>query len=114
MNWTVLVAKAALKQLARFPAKDQDRIAVAISALADDPFGGDIIKLEGGNRRWRRRAGSYRILLYRRTRVKDSGSKRDSSPHFSHQPDSGSIPPAVSAVRRARRQVGCRGQHLDR
>jgi mRNA interferase RelE/StbE len=63
MNWTGLVAKAALKQLARFPAKDQDRVAVAISALADDPFGGDIIKLEGGNRRWRRRVGSYRIFF---------------------------------------------------
>jgi mRNA interferase RelE/StbE len=63
MNWTVLVAKAARKQLAKFPVRDQDRIAAAIRALADDPFGGDIIKLEGENSRWRRRVGSYRIFF---------------------------------------------------
>ena len=63
MNWTILVAKATQNQLARFPAKDQDRIAAAIKALADDPFSGDVIKLEGGNSRWRKRVGSYRIFF---------------------------------------------------
>ena len=51
MTWTVIVARAARKQLARFPVRDQDKIAAAIRAMAEDPFSGDIIKLEGGNNR---------------------------------------------------------------
>jgi mRNA-degrading endonuclease RelE of RelBE toxin-antitoxin system len=31
--------------------------------MAEDPFSGDILKLEGGNNRWRRRLGSYRIFF---------------------------------------------------
>jgi mRNA-degrading endonuclease RelE of RelBE toxin-antitoxin system len=63
MRWTVLVAKPAQKQHARFPAKDQTRIADAIAQMADDPFAGDVLKLEGGGERWRRRVGSYRIFF---------------------------------------------------
>jgi mRNA-degrading endonuclease RelE of RelBE toxin-antitoxin system len=61
--WTVIVAKAAQKQLAKFPAKDQEKIAATIRTVAENPFTGDIIKLEGQNKRWRRRAGSYRIFF---------------------------------------------------
>ena len=63
MTWTVIVAKAAQKQLARFPANDRNKIAATIRTMAENPFGGDIIKLEGENNRWRRRAGSYRIFF---------------------------------------------------
>lgn len=63
MAWTVTVAKPAQKQTARFPAKDQQRILAAIGSMALDPFGGDILKLEGEGNRWRRRIGSYRIFL---------------------------------------------------
>lgn len=63
MTWNVVVAKAAQKQLAKFPVKDQVRIAKAMRAMADDPFSGDIIKLEGQNDRWRRRVGNYRIFF---------------------------------------------------
>jgi len=62
MTWTVILAKAARKQLARFPAKYQGKIATALQQMAVDPFAGDIIKLEGENKRWRRRVGSYRIF----------------------------------------------------
>jgi mRNA-degrading endonuclease RelE of RelBE toxin-antitoxin system len=31
--------------------------------MADDPFAGDVLKLEGGSDRWRRRVGSYRIFF---------------------------------------------------
>jgi mRNA-degrading endonuclease RelE of RelBE toxin-antitoxin system len=31
--------------------------------LAEDPFSGDIIKLEGAENRWRRRVGSYRVFF---------------------------------------------------
>ncbi len=63
MAWTVNVAKPAQKQVARFPAKDQATIGAAARAMADDPFTGDVLKLEGGGSRWRRRVGSYRIFF---------------------------------------------------
>ena len=63
MTWTVIVAKAARKQLAKFPVKDQDRIVAAVQAMAIDPFSGDILKLEGQGDRWRRRVGNYRVFF---------------------------------------------------
>lgn len=63
MTWTVIVAKAARKQLLRFPAKDQTKIAAALWAMAADPLSGDIIKLEGKTNRWRRRVGNYRVFF---------------------------------------------------
>ena len=63
MTWTVIVAKAAQKELAKFPAKDRKKIAAALQAMASDPFSGDIRKLEGSENRWRRRVGSYRIFF---------------------------------------------------
>jgi mRNA-degrading endonuclease RelE of RelBE toxin-antitoxin system len=61
--WTVTVARPAQKSVAEFPVKYQDRIRAAVRAMADDPFSGDVIKLEGGGNRWRRRVGNYRIFL---------------------------------------------------
>lgn len=31
--------------------------------MADDPFTGDVLKLEGEGHRWRRRVGNYRIFF---------------------------------------------------
>jgi mRNA-degrading endonuclease RelE of RelBE toxin-antitoxin system len=31
--------------------------------MADDPFDGDVLKLEGEEDRWRRRVGNYRIFF---------------------------------------------------
>jgi len=31
--------------------------------MAEDPFTGDVLKLEGKTNRWRRRVGSYRIFF---------------------------------------------------
>ena len=63
MTWTIVVAKAAQKQLRRIPARDRDKIAAAIRAMPADPFQGDIVKLEGEDDRYRRRVGSFRIFL---------------------------------------------------
>jgi mRNA-degrading endonuclease RelE of RelBE toxin-antitoxin system len=63
MAWTLIVARAAQKHAARFPAKDQAKIAAAISSMAADPFAGDVMKLEGEKDRWRRRVGNYRIFF---------------------------------------------------
>jgi mRNA interferase RelE/StbE len=63
MAWTVTVAKPAQKQTAKFPAKDQAKIGAAVLSMADDPFSGDVLKLEGEDNHWRRRVGSYRIFF---------------------------------------------------
>ena len=63
MAWTVLVARAAQKQLTRFPANDRIKIGAALRSLSVDPFSGDIVKLEGITNRWRRRVGNYRIFF---------------------------------------------------
>ena len=63
MAWRVNVAKPAQKQIARFPVRDKERIGAAIRMLADDPFSGDVLKLEGSGHRWRRRVGNYRIFF---------------------------------------------------
>lgn len=60
MNWTLLVAKPARKGLERFPEKDQLRIEQTLDQLHNDPFSGDIKRLEP--RGWRRRVGNYRIF----------------------------------------------------
>lgn len=63
MDWTILVARAAQKQVTRFPANDQHKIGDALRSLSVDPFSGDIVKLGGMGNRWRRRVGSYRIFF---------------------------------------------------
>jgi mRNA interferase RelE/StbE len=63
MSWTVTIARPVQRQVARFPVKDQNRVAAAIRSMAGNPFGGDVLKLEGENNRWRRRVGSYRIFF---------------------------------------------------
>ncbi len=64
MTWRVIVAESAQKSLARFPAKDREKIAAALLAMAGDPFSGDTLKLHGLQNRWRRRVGSYRIFFW--------------------------------------------------
>jgi mRNA-degrading endonuclease RelE of RelBE toxin-antitoxin system len=63
MDWNIVVARAAQKQVAKLPAKDQEKIGAVLLAMAKDPFSGDILKLEGEEGRWRRRVGSYRIFF---------------------------------------------------
>lgn len=57
--WRVYVPKPVLKSLARFPARDADRIWAALDEMAHDPFGGDMRSL--GDDTYRRRVGAYRI-----------------------------------------------------
>jgi len=62
MNWIVLVAERARKELAKFPKPDRDRILEIIQGLQVNPYEGDIEKMEGEEFVWRRRMGSYRIF----------------------------------------------------
>jgi len=60
MNWKLLVTKSARKNLASLPSSEQVRIERALEALENNPFRGDIKRLEPSG--WRRRIGNYRIF----------------------------------------------------
>lgn len=62
-NWTVRLARRAEKAFDRLPDKNQRLILQALDAMADDPFGGDIIHLRNERSEWRRRVGNYRIFF---------------------------------------------------
>ena len=62
MNWQILVAPRAKKEIAKLPSRDLESIRKAIDTLAVDPFKGDIQRLGGDGRLWRKRVGSYRIF----------------------------------------------------
>ena len=63
MNWTVHIRKKALKLLGKIPRNDQERIKSALREMTDNPYVGDIEKIEGEENTWRRRSGNYRILF---------------------------------------------------
>jgi mRNA-degrading endonuclease RelE of RelBE toxin-antitoxin system len=59
-NWTLLVTGPAKNGLERLPEKDLLRLEQALDRLQDDPFGGDVKRLQPAG--WRRRVGNYRIF----------------------------------------------------
>jgi mRNA interferase RelE/StbE len=67
--WRVDVPRSVDRALERLPQVDRERLLSAISAMAQNPFVGDIKKLGRGE--YRRRVGSYRIFfdLHRGKRV---------------------------------------------
>lgn len=62
MEWTVVLAGPARKSLDRIPAKDRKRILSALSEMQQNPFQGDIRKLQGLPG-FRRRVGNWRIFF---------------------------------------------------
>ncbi len=62
MAWTVVLAGPARKSLKRVPAGDKTRILAALAEMEQDPFQGDIRKLQGLPG-FRRRVGDWRILF---------------------------------------------------
>jgi len=60
VNWQVIIRERAKKDLRRFPIKDQNYIFDALTEFTINPYGGDTIKMKGGDE-WRCRVGSYRI-----------------------------------------------------
>ena len=63
MTWGLQVTGPAQKDLRKLPAKDQAHIKAALTAMQEDPFSGDIVRLRAQPTAWRRRVGSYRILF---------------------------------------------------
>jgi len=62
MAWNLQLAGPAQKDFRRLPSKDQERVKAALLAMQEDPFQGDINRLQGQPTAWRRRIGNHRIL----------------------------------------------------
>jgi mRNA interferase RelE/StbE len=62
MKWEIVVANRAKKELLKIPQKNAERILQAIQKLENNPFAGDIKRMEGEDNVWRKRVGSYRIF----------------------------------------------------
>jgi mRNA-degrading endonuclease RelE of RelBE toxin-antitoxin system len=62
MEWTVVLAGPAREALKRIPTADRTRILPALGEMQQNPFQGDIRKLQGLPA-FRRRVGSWRILF---------------------------------------------------
>ncbi len=62
MAWSLQLAGPAQKDFRRLPPRDQARVSAALLTMQEDPFQGDIERLQGQPTAWRRRVGSYRIL----------------------------------------------------
>jgi mRNA-degrading endonuclease RelE of RelBE toxin-antitoxin system len=62
MAWVVLLAGPARKSLSRVPSADHKRILAALDEMQQDPFRGDVRKLQGLPG-LRRRVGNWRIFF---------------------------------------------------
>jgi mRNA-degrading endonuclease RelE of RelBE toxin-antitoxin system len=62
MEWTVVLAGPAAKSLKKVPAGDRKRILTALGEMKQNPFQGDIRKLQGLPG-FRRRVGNWRIFF---------------------------------------------------
>jgi mRNA-degrading endonuclease RelE of RelBE toxin-antitoxin system len=62
MEWTVVLAGPARKSLKRISATDKTRILAALAEMQQNPFRGDIRKLQGLPG-FRRRVGNWRIFF---------------------------------------------------
>ena len=61
-DYLIKLSKKSLKQLAKIPIKDQQRINIAITKLAKNPKPSNSKKLQSYGKTWRIRVGNYRIL----------------------------------------------------
>lgn len=61
-NYRVALTASAEKELSGLPAREIARIVSRIEILADTPRPPGCKKLRGGDREWRIRVGSYRIV----------------------------------------------------
>jgi len=61
--WIVQLARSAERTLDRAPARDRVRLFSALSAMSQDPFSGDIVRLKNLPVTFRRRVGSWRIFF---------------------------------------------------
>ncbi|NCO25256.1 type II toxin-antitoxin system RelE/ParE family toxin [Candidatus Parcubacteria bacterium] len=70
MSWTLQIREKVKKCFQRLPAKDQRKIREDLFELKENPYSGDIVKLENEDNLWRRRVGAYRIKFQIRSQEK--------------------------------------------
>jgi mRNA interferase RelE/StbE len=63
MKWNLVVTGSAQKELRNLPRRDRERVRAALLDMCDDPFRGDLRRLQAQTAAWRRRVGNYRILF---------------------------------------------------
>lgn len=64
MTWNVVLSNRAERALSRVPARDRQRITLALLSMEQDPLSGDVIPLKGAYAgSYRRRVGSWRIIF---------------------------------------------------
>jgi len=63
MTWELNTTRSAQKALARLPGRDRTRIKHALVEMEEDPFLGDVTRLQNFSIGYRRRIGNYRILF---------------------------------------------------
>ncbi|MBI2121801.1 MAG: type II toxin-antitoxin system RelE/ParE family toxin [Candidatus Sungbacteria bacterium] len=61
MNWHLYIRGKAKKQFKKVPKDYSEHILRAIDEIGVDPHDGDVQKMAGDDRVWRKRIGSYRI-----------------------------------------------------
>lgn len=69
MGYAVRYSRAAEKQFDDLPQTVRQRIAPAIDALAEQPRPPGVVKMKGGEDRWRIRVGDYRVVYEIRDEV---------------------------------------------
>jgi mRNA interferase RelE/StbE len=62
VNYHLDLTKRSRRQLAELPLADRKCVAVALRQMQDDPYTGDIARLQGEPFGWRRRVGNYRVI----------------------------------------------------
>lgn len=62
MNWELILRKKVKTIVKKFPKKDYEFIVESLREMRNNPYSGDILKLEGEENSWRRRSGAYRIF----------------------------------------------------
>ncbi len=62
MTWTIELTRAAEKAVTALPPKARERVVLALSELAVDPFGARNVKALVDRRGYRLRIGDYRAL----------------------------------------------------
>ena len=73
MSWSILMTKAAERDMSQLFESDRETIIQAIDKLAQDPSLVDIRKLKGHKNEWRLRVGQWRVrftFVSRKVKVK--------------------------------------------
>ncbi len=61
-SWGLKIDPRVYKELKGFPKEQHGKLIGAIELLGQNPYAGDIAKVQGERNTWRRRLGAYRIF----------------------------------------------------